>query len=328
MSEAGDYTPASYWGGHDFDDAKKHYDRHVGRSYDDAVSKGKKAQDLIPKSISTQSTVPMVVLIDVTGSMGEWPKTIFSKLPYFEHEAQEYFETKDIAISWGAIGDAHTPDKYPLQVREFSKGVDLKTRLEELVIEGGGGGQEKENYELGALYYARNVSMPNAISPLLIIIGDEEPYDYVDQDFAKEFAYITLEKRLTTKQIFEELKRRYSVYLIRKPYNDGGENKMSDTDKRMYRHWADLLGEDYISILPDPGRVVDVIFGIFAKETGKIAEFRDEIEGRQRPDQVGTVYKSLKTIHAVEGGTKKKLAPGHSVTRRKNDDGKGSKPLL
>jgi hypothetical protein len=59
--------------------------------------------------------------------------------------------------------------------------------------------------------------------------------------------------------------------------------------------------------------VVDVIFGILAKETNKIDYFKDEIEGRQRPDQVDTVYKSLKTIHALPAEVKD--SGGKSVFR-------------
>jgi len=40
-------------------------------------------------------------------------------------------------------------------------------------------------------------------------------------------------------------------------------------------------------------------FRILAKETGRVDYFKDELTGRQRPDQVETVLTALKTVHAL-----------------------------
>lgn len=315
MAEDWDYTPAPWAGAaHDFKSARAHYDAHVDRSYDDAKAAGKKRSDLVPDHIETTSTAPLIILCDVTGSMGEWPAVIFSKLPYLEHEVVTEYLGENAEICFGAVGDANT-DEYSLQVRPFAKGADLKTRLEELVIEGGGGGQTTETYELAALYAARNIAMPNAVQPICIFIGDEMPYDVVSKEDAKNVAGVALRSRMTTKDVFEELKRKCSVYLIRKPYDESSGNKMSEADKHIHSAWAKLLDEEHILNLPDAGRVVDVIFGILANETGRIDYFRKELEGRQKPEQVKTVYKSLDPLLTRTSGKDKqtRLASGRSV---------------
>jgi len=81
MSESGDYNPG-VWSGYSFTKARKTYDEHVGRSYGDAVKRNKSVTNLIPKSLATNSESPLVIACDVTGSMGSWPATMFSKLPY------------------------------------------------------------------------------------------------------------------------------------------------------------------------------------------------------------------------------------------------------
>lgn len=289
MSETSDYTPGD-WAGYDFDAARKVYDVHVGRSYNDAVVDNKRASDLVPLSITTESPAPLTILIDVTGSMGTWPATMFSKLPYMDNECREYLG-QDMEISFAAVGDAHS-DSYPIQIRPFAKGRDLETELKELVVEGGGGGQSSESYELTALYYARNVKMPNATRPILILIGDESYYSTISKIHAK-LAHVTLEEySINTKDVFKELQEKYSVYLIRKPYDNGG-------DAAIRAKWVDLIGEERIATLPSADRVVDVIFGILAQEKNMVNYFKKEIEDRQRKDQVDTVYKSLATIHAI-----------------------------
>ncbi|MBS3104130.1 hypothetical protein J4222_04150 [Candidatus Woesearchaeota archaeon] len=316
MSEAGDFDPGP-WKGYDFGKARKVYDVHVGRSYDSALKSNKSLEDVLPKNISTSSTAPLVIISDVTGSMGEWPAVIFSKLPYLELEGQEYLG-KDMEISFAAVGDAYS-DNYPLQVRPFTKGTELADRLKELVIEGGGGGQIMESYDLAAMYYSRNVSMPNAVSPILIFIGDEGLYDFVDKDQAKDICGQNIEGRLSSNQMLSELQNKYSVYLVRKPYNVSSGDSMSSEDKKVYAQWEGLLGADHICNLPEAGRVVDVIFGILAKETGRVDYFKGELEGRQKPNQVKTVYKSLHDVHLLPDKIKGKDA-GKSVMQRDGNE--------
>ena len=324
MSESGDFDPG-VWTGYDFGAARKSYDVHVGRSYDDAVSSGKSASELLEDRLKTNSESPLVIACDVTGSMGEWPAVIFSKLPYLELEGKEYLgETME--ISFAAVGDAYS-DNYPLQVRKFAKGKDLEKRLKELVIEGNGGGQTSESYDLAALYYARNVDMPKAIKPIFIFIGDEGLYEHIDKAQAKEWARTDVEGRLSTPQVIKELQAKYSVYLVRKMYGSDSGDGMSGDNRRIGKQWEEYLGADHIAILPKADRVVDVIFGILAKETGRIDYFRKEITDRQTDAQVRTVMKSLHTIHELPNVSRKKLRGG-SMMRGDDDDNGTSKSLL
>lgn len=304
MSETSDYTP-KIWKDHNFDSARASYDVHVGRSYNDAVTKGKTTADILPKSLTTKSASPLVIVVDETGSMGEWPKMIFSKLPYLYNEAHDEYLGESVEVSFGAFGDATNTERYPVQARPFAGKKDVAARLEELIIEGSGGGQMSESSELSALYYARNVEFPNAIQkPIYIFITDELCYEDVTPAMALNKVNVTLQSRTSTAAIFEELKEKYSVYLILKPYMP------SDTDSSniaIRNHWLRYVDADHIASLGDPARVVDVIFGILAKETGKVDYFKKEIEDRQDKDQVELAYKALATIHAVSSAPSPKL---------------------
>ena len=319
MSESSDYNPVD-WKGYDFDAARKTYDMHVGRSYSDAKADNTRVTDLVPTSISTDSKNPLVVLIDVTGSMGDWPAVMFSKLPYMDNECKEYLG-EDVEISFAAVGDAHS-DNYPIQIRPFKKGRDMEEELKALVIEGNGGGQARESYELTALYYAKNAKMPNAERPVMIIIGDEGFYEHISTAHAA-LAHVKAEKELSTKEMFDDLKEKFSVYLIRKPYESG-----MGSDAHIQKTWEDLVGKEHIATLPSADRVVDVIFGILAQEKDKVGYFKKEIEDRQRPDQVATVYKSLKTIQALPVQAGKTSTGGGKSVLHNNIKGTKTKRLL
>ena len=337
MSESGDYTPAPEWKGHDFKSAYAHYDVHAGRGYAAAKAKNVVAKDLVPEEITTQSTHPLIIRCDVTGSMGGWPAVIFSKLPYLDHEIRKEYLSEDAEVSFGAISD--TGDDYPLQIRPFAKGADMKANLEKLIVTRGGSGPDPycEAYAVQAIYDARNVKFPRAlIKPICIIIGDEMPYGMVSKEEAHDYAKVGIEEaRLSASQIFKELMAVYSVYLILKPY--GNESLSGDTltgtTKTVYDCWEKILGAERIALLPGADRVVDVIFGILAKETGRIDYFRKELEARQLPDKNGkqkveTVYRSLKTVHALpKPAGSSGRGSGHSKTSGIGG-GKPTKPLV
>lgn len=328
MSESSDYTPGA-WRGHSFADARKKYDRHVGRSYGDAKAKNTTAANLVPASVTTDSPTPLTLWVDVTGSMGNWPATIFSKLPYLDHEIKTEYLGADAEVCFGAVGDA-TTDKYPLQVQPFTIGTDMTKKLEKLVIEGAGGAQNHESYELAALYTLHNIHCPNAVGrPIVIMIGDEQAYDRVTVAEAKTHAKVKLTCQVTTKDIFKSLMESHSFYFILKQRQLGAQSELNRQNERF---WVDLVGKDHIAYLDDADRVVDVIFGILAHEAGMVDYFRGEIQDRQTKAQVKTVYKALKTIHTIEDDwadvKKKPVAGKGKSTLHKPLKGKKSKGLV
>jgi hypothetical protein len=336
MAEPSNYTPDPAWQGHDYGSARAVYAQHVDRSYGDAKAAGKTEQDVTEPSLTTQSPSPVVIFCDVTGSVGHWLEPLFEKLPYVEHEAKDYLGAAT-EIAFGAIGDANESregepgDTYPFQIRPFAKGTATKDRLNELVVEKGGGGQQRENYELAALYAARNIHTPMAVrKPILIMIGDEVPYETVNVSHARRFAHVVLQGPLTAEEVFRELRSKFAVYFIKKPYSPSSGDTMGPDDLRMLTTWQKLLGEDHVCVLNEPGRVVDVIFGILAQEVNRVDDFHREIEGRQTPDQVHTVYKSLTSIHkALPSPTgQKRLGDGQGNSIMKLGSGKDTKPLL
>jgi len=174
-----------------------------------------------------------------------------------------------------------------------------------------------------------------ASKPICIIITDESLYETVNKDDAKTHAKVDLESRISTKDVFDELKRRYAVYLVRKPYYTMGGDSVSSTDKSIVKTWLEILDEEHIVTLPNEKRVLDIIFGILAKETNRIDYFRDELKDRQLKDKGGdkkveVALKALETIHKIDAGDvdpdRKLLKSGYSVT--KGSGGTKTKSLL
>lgn len=318
MSESSDYEPSSWSRNHDFSSARDVYVEHTKRSYSEAQSSNVRASDLIPASVSTKCKRPLIFVFDETNSMETWPATMFSKFPYLEYEGKEYLG-QDLEFCFMANGDARNHEDYPLQVRPFVKEKAIKEKLEELVQEKKGGGNDKESYELPAFYCLHNVKLEPDAKPILIFICDEGLYDEVTVGDAKKYARVDLKENMSVKELFAKLKKKnYSIYAIRKKYDASEEAKIQ-------AQWAGLIGEDHVAMLDDPKRVVDVVFGILAKEMKRSGYFEEEFEERQKdhPEYFPVVYKALRTIHRKDGKKSTK-----SQLHVAEEEGQEAKPLI
>lgn len=323
MAESSDYSPAPYWSGYSGATARKAYtDNNIAKGTAAAI--GVKPTSLIPDKLICKAENPVVIACDVTGSMGEWIATIFSKLPYLEHEGKVYLGD-DMEISFAAIGDVFN-DRYPLQVQPFSSGISMKESLEKLVHEKGGGGTSEESYDLAAMYYANNAEFPNSIrKPIMIIIGDEGVYSFIAKDHAETWAKVSLQDRMEVKELFALLRKKYNVWIVRKPYMST-TNYPSSAETRIQSQWCELLGDDHVVSLPEADRVVDVIFGILAQETGKNDYFEKELKERQGKDVDGA-HKINVVLNSLHNATAKKSMPklppparAKSITKPKPGD--------
>src|SRR5215208_1491505 len=149
-----------------------YYDRDVGMtetaepsSYtvvaQKAMSQKGPHADLVPKGrfLTCAHRNPIVVAMDVTRSRGNDSKIVYDKMPmlYGQLMMQGYLE--DPAVSFAAIGDAHSGDRMPLQVCDFASGTELDAWLTKIWLEEGGGGTGRESYELAAFFYARRTEL-------------------------------------------------------------------------------------------------------------------------------------------------------------------------
>lgn len=310
MSEDYDYTPASWSAKTTFRSARAAYKKSVVDAGPSAArSTGPCKADALPAELTTDCEGPLLIVCDETGSMGEWPGVIFSKLGYMDHELRTEYRGEDVETSFLAIGDAHCRERHALQVQPFTSGAGMQDALKKLIIEQGGGGSLHETYELAALYLSRKFKAPKSTTkPVVIFIGDEMCYPAISPEMAREYCGIDLQRAITTEQVFKDLQTFCSVYVILKPYRkrtdaDGNPvfDKSEPVNEQVYQSWVDLLGRHNVAPLPFPEDVVNVIFGILAREAGKVGYFKAEIDDRQadEPVRLKTVYTALADVHAA-----------------------------
>ncbi|ACU75880.1 conserved hypothetical protein [Catenulispora acidiphila DSM 44928] len=129
------------------------------------------------------TSLAISVLFDVTGSMGGVPRVLQTKLGDLHGLLLRKGYVDHPQIMFGAIGDAYS-DRVPLQVGQFESDNRMDDQLGDIVLEGGGGGQMRESYELAMYFMAHHTALDchdkRGKRGYLFIIGDEMPYPNVN----------------------------------------------------------------------------------------------------------------------------------------------------
>src|SRR5215475_1112549 len=244
-------------------------------------------------------SLPIAVLFDVTGSMGVVPRIMQEKLATLHGLLQRKGYADDPQILFGAIGDA-TCDRVPLQVGQFESDNRMDDDLGNFVLEGGGGGQQTESYELAMYFMARHTSIDchdkRGHRGYLFIIGDEMCYPQVSRRQVKAIIGDDLTEDIGTEAIVAELKRRYDVYYI---LPSGASNV---GDERILDHWRGLLGQNVIE-LGDLDAVCETIALTVGLGEGHIdlAAGLDDLADVGSAAAAGTVSRALTRVGAGRG---------------------------
>jgi hypothetical protein len=208
-------------------------------------------------------SLPIAVIFDVTGSMGQIPVTIQAKLPklYGLLLAKGYVEHPQILF--GAVGDGYS-DRVPLQVGQFESDNRADSNLENIFLEGNGGGGNHESYQLAAYFVARHTATDawdkRGKKGYLFLIGDERTYSTIDPRQVADLIGDDLAQPLTAEEVFAELRERWDVYFLfaeQGSYVAAQVVEMGAGTADAHA-WHDLLGQNALR-LDDADAVCEVI---------------------------------------------------------------------
>lgn len=172
------------------------------------------------KRIRTESANPLIVAIDVTGSMASWPFEIFDRLPLLYNTLSQY--RPDLEICFAAIGDAAV-DRWPLQVTTFASGFDLEQLLGSLYGEGAGG-DAPESYGLFAHWVNTHVEIPNAQeAPFLIVFGDVTMHQRVPAAQVRHYLGDGIQGDVDSLAAWQQVAQTWNTWFLRRPTGKRGD---------------------------------------------------------------------------------------------------------
>lgn len=219
------------------------------------------------------------VIFDVTGSMGSIPRTLQTKLPGLFGLLLRKGYLAHPQIMFGGIGDA-TCDRVPLQVGQFESDNRMDDDLGNIFLEGGGGGQRTESYELAMYFMARHTSMDclekRGRRGYLFLLGDEMAYGHVKASEVRDVIGDDVTEDIPLTDIVAELRTKFEVYFI----VPGGA--YHGRDGTITKFWRSLFGQNVI-VLDDLAAVCETI----ALTIGLNEEAIDLAEGLEHLTDVG-----------------------------------------
>lgn len=263
--------------------------------------------DLDPRGVTMRESrdsaehplsVPIAVLFDVTGSMRSVPRVLQAKLPQLLGLLLRKGYVADPQIMFGAIGDA-TCDCAPLQIGQFESDNRMDDDLSKILLEGGGGGQKTESYELAMYFMARHVVTDSydkrGKRGYLFIIGDEMAYSRVKRAEVSDWTGDGLQSDIGVADIVAELTRKWDIYYILPE----GASYVGDTEVLSF--WRGLLGQNVIELSD-----LDAVTETIALTIGLGEDAISLDDGLADLADVGsaaapTVSKALATIGATRG---------------------------
>lgn len=200
------------------------------------------------------NTKPVILALDVTGSMGNVAMLVAKSLnPII---SKLYEDIADIEFMIMGIGDFEY-DYAPLQVSQFESDIRIAHQLDKLYFEGMGGGNGYESYSAAWAFAAFNTDCDcwkRGEKGTLITLGDEPLNPYLPHD--RYSSIVGNLETISTENIYKLASQHWNIYHI--PIGRSFEFYRP----QIYNTWSGVIGENNIreSTLDNlPMTITDII---------------------------------------------------------------------
>ena len=231
--------------------------------------------------LNPQSTA-IIIGLDVTGSMGVIAEKMATEsLGTLVEGIINRKPITDPHVMIMGIGDI-SYDSAPLQVSQFEADIKIAEQLADIYLEGGGGGNSYESYDLPWYFAARKTSIDcfekRGKKGYIFTIGDELPPNrpILKRSLNDKFGYVEQDD-IGIEQSLNAAQEKYNVFhVIVEQGNYCRSNK-----RNVIERWTELLGQRAIR-LKDYTHLSEVILSVIQVSEG--AEPLEVVNSWQDPN--------------------------------------------
>ena len=208
-------------------------------------------------------TIPIILALDVTGSMGSTAIEVQKKLNPIMVEI--YKRVKDAEIMVMAIGDL-AYDNSPIQLSQFESDIRIAENLDKIYFENGGGGNDYESYTAAwymGLKHCKLDCWKRGKKGLIITMGDEPINPYLPAEQLNDATGDTCQDDVETPKLFKEASKKFDIYHI------SVESRSYPDQTRERSTFAKVIGEQH-ALVSSVDKISDKIINIvedFAKNS-------------------------------------------------------------
>lgn len=199
-------------------------------------------------SDSNPESNAIIIAGDVTGSMGMIAETLIRKgIGVAFQEILDRKPVSDPHLMVMGVGDVNY-DSAPLQVTQFEAGLAIAEQTAEIFLEGGGGGNAFESYDLPWYFAATRTAIDcfekRGKKGYLFTVGDEPPSPGLQREAIVQVFGDSISQDLPAKDLLTMAERYYDVFHI--IVEEG--HFASRAPDRVTSAWRELLGERVIGL--------------------------------------------------------------------------------
>lgn len=203
------------------------------------------------------NSTPIVVGFDETGSMGENPHLLQRSLKELFGMLIRHDYASDPQIAIASYGDAWC-DRAPIGCSQFESDNRIDECLDNVLIEGRGGGNDGETSTLLAYFIAHHTVTDSwekrHKKGYVFLIGDEAPLSVTSSHIRKNIGD-AVQGDVTPSDAFGALKEKWNVYFLL-------IDNYAARDQRSRAKYTELLGDEHVITIADGSEAPAVIAGI------------------------------------------------------------------
>ena len=188
------------------------------------------------------NTIPVIIGLDVTGSMGRACIKTAQNLNTIITSLYDKFD--DIEFMIMGIGDL-SYDNAPIQASQFESDVRIAEHLDKVYMEHGGGGNSFESYTAAwyfGLHHTKLDCWKRGKKGIIITMGDEPLNPYLPKYPLERITGDNLEADVETKDLYELTKEKFDIYHIAiDDFDDCYQSYKTRVDKT----FKEVLKENY-----------------------------------------------------------------------------------
>lgn len=192
------------------------------------------------------NTVPVILALDVTGSMGQSAVEVAKKLNVIMEKL--YKDVEDIEFMIMGIGDV-AYDQYPIQASQFESDIRIAEQLDKVYFEFGGGGNNFESYTAAwyfGLHHTNLDCWKRGKRGIIITIGDEYLNPYLPlKGLCSNFTEVigdNLQEDVDTTKLFEDASQKFDIYHLDV---DHGFSYNSDRKENIKRSFEEVIEQGH-----------------------------------------------------------------------------------
>lgn len=203
------------------------------------------------------NTIPVILALDVTGSMGQAAVEVAKKLNVVMTKL--YDQIDDVEFCVMGIGDLAYDDA-PIQISQFESDVRIAEQMDKVYFEFGGGGNSYESYTAAWYMGARHTDLDcwsRGKKGIIITMGDERLNPYLPYTPLNNATGDGVQADIATKKLYKEVCEKFDVYHLDVNHRLGHDTGIEPS-------WLEVLDKQHfkeVTLDSIADTIVDIIVG-------------------------------------------------------------------